>query len=43
MPQLFGAIPVIMAVGGSTNAVLHFLSIAHTAQIPLTLDGSPIF
>ena len=32
------AIAVIMAVGGSTNAVLHFLAIAHTAEVPLTLD-----
>ena len=32
------AIAVIMAVGGSTNATLHFLAIAHTAGIPLELD-----
>lgn len=32
------AIAVIMAVGGSTNAVLHFLAIAHSAEVPLTLD-----
>ncbi|MEO0409194.1 MAG: dihydroxy-acid dehydratase, partial [Cyanobacteria bacterium P01_A01_bin.135] len=32
------ALSVIMAVGGSTNAVLHFLAIAHTAGVPLTLD-----
>jgi dihydroxy-acid dehydratase len=32
------AIAVIMAVGGSTNAVLHFLAIAHAAEIPLALD-----
>ncbi|MGI0494281.1 dihydroxy-acid dehydratase [Alkalinema pantanalense CENA528] len=32
------AISVIMAVGGSTNAVLHFLAIAHTAGVPLTID-----
>lgn len=32
------AISVIMAVGGSTNAVLHFLAIASTAGVPLTLD-----
>ncbi|MFH7029169.1 MAG: dihydroxy-acid dehydratase [Heteroscytonema crispum UTEX LB 1556] len=32
------AISVIMAVGGSTNAVLHFLAIAHTAGIELTID-----
>jgi len=32
------AIAVIMAVGGSTNAVLHFLAIAHAAGVPLSLD-----
>ncbi|XGV98392.1 MAG: dihydroxy-acid dehydratase [Leptolyngbya sp. BL-A-14] len=32
------AIAVIMAIGGSTNAVLHFLAIAHEANVPLTLD-----
>lgn len=32
------AISVIMAVGGSTNAVLHLLAIASTAGVPLTLD-----
>ena len=32
------AIAVIMAVGGSTNAVLHLLAIAHAAQVDLTLD-----
>jgi dihydroxy-acid dehydratase len=32
------AIAVIMAVGGSTNAVLHLLSIAHAAQVTLTID-----
>ncbi|GAB4215775.1 MAG: dihydroxy-acid dehydratase [Synechococcales cyanobacterium] len=32
------ALAVIMAVGGSTNAVLHFLAIAHAAEVPLTLD-----
>jgi dihydroxy-acid dehydratase len=32
------AISVIMAVGGSTNAVLHFLAIAHSAKVPLTID-----
>ncbi|MFM7426891.1 MAG: dihydroxy-acid dehydratase [Elainella sp.] len=32
------AISVIMAVGGSTNAVLHFLAIAHSAGVPLVLD-----
>ncbi len=32
------AIAVIMAVGGSTNAVLHFLAIAHSAGVDLKLD-----
>ncbi len=32
------AIMVINAVGGSTNAVLHFLAIAHAANVPLTID-----
>jgi dihydroxy-acid dehydratase len=32
------AISVIMAVGGSTNAVLHLLAIAHSVGVPLTLD-----
>jgi len=32
------AIAVVMAVGGSTNAVLHFLAIAHAAEVPLTID-----
>ena len=32
------AIAVVMAVGGSTNAVLHLLAIAHAAQIKLLLD-----
>ncbi len=32
------AIAVVMAVGGSTNAVLHLLAIAHAAQVPLSLD-----
>jgi dihydroxy-acid dehydratase len=32
------AIAVVMATGGSTNAVLHLLAIAHAAEVPLTLD-----
>jgi dihydroxy-acid dehydratase len=32
------AIAVVMAVGGSTNAVLHLLAIAHAARVPLSLD-----
>lgn len=32
------AIAVVMAFGGSTNAVLHLLAIAHEAEVALTLD-----
>ncbi|MDG2306031.1 MAG: dihydroxy-acid dehydratase [Candidatus Binatia bacterium] len=32
------AIAVTMALGGSTNAVLHLLAIAHAAQVELELD-----
>ena len=32
------AITVTIAVGGSTNAVLHLLAIAHAARVRLTLD-----
>jgi len=32
------AIAVAMALGGSTNVVLHLLAIAHEAQVELTLD-----
>jgi dihydroxy-acid dehydratase len=32
------AIAVVMAVGGSTNAVLHLLAMAHAAEVPLTID-----
>ena len=32
------AIAVVMALGGSTNAVLHLLAIANEADVPLTLD-----
>ena len=35
---LENAIAVVMAIGGSTNAVLHLLAIAHAAQVPLCLD-----
>jgi dihydroxy-acid dehydratase len=31
-------ISVTMALGGSTNAVLHLLAIAHAAEVPLSLD-----
>jgi dihydroxy-acid dehydratase len=32
------AIAVIMATGGSTNAVLHLLAIAHSAEVELKID-----
>ena len=32
------AVAVIMATGGSTNAVLHFLAIAHAAEVAWTID-----
>jgi dihydroxy-acid dehydratase len=32
------AISLVMATGGSTNAVLHFLAIAHAAEVPWTID-----
>jgi dihydroxy-acid dehydratase len=32
------AVSVIMAVGGSTNAVLHFLAIAHAAGVAWSID-----
>jgi len=32
------AITILMALGGSTNAVLHLLAIAHEADVDLTLD-----
>ena len=32
------AIAVVMATGGSTNAVLHFLAIAHAADVEWTID-----
>ena len=36
--SLENAIAVVMAVGGSTNAVLHLLAIAHSMGIELTID-----
>ena len=32
------AITVVIALGGSTNAVLHLLAMAHAANVPLNLD-----
>jgi len=36
--SLENAVAVIMATGGSTNAVLHFLAIAHAAEVEWTID-----
>lgn len=36
--SLENALTVVMALGGSTNAVLHYMAIANTAGISLTLD-----
>ena len=38
MEAFENAITVVMALGGSTNAVLHLLAIAHEARVDLTLD-----
>ncbi|MCC6167174.1 MAG: dihydroxy-acid dehydratase [Caldilineaceae bacterium] len=32
------AIAVVIALGGSTNAVMHLIAMAHAADIPLTID-----
>ncbi|MGZ6995250.1 MAG: dihydroxy-acid dehydratase, partial [Acidimicrobiia bacterium] len=37
-PAFENAIAVVMALGGSTNAVLHLLAIAHEAHVALELD-----
>jgi dihydroxy-acid dehydratase len=37
-PAFDNAIAVVMALGGSTNAVLHLLAIAREADVDLTLD-----
>jgi dihydroxy-acid dehydratase len=37
-PAFENAIAVVMALGGSTNAVLHLLAIANEARVELTLD-----
>jgi dihydroxy-acid dehydratase len=37
-PAFENAIAVVMALGGSTNAVLHLLAIAHEARVPLELE-----
>jgi dihydroxy-acid dehydratase len=36
------AIAVVMATGGSTNAVLHLLAIAHSAKVELSIDDFEI-
>ena len=36
--SLENALTVVMALGGSTNAALHFLAIARAAGLPLSLD-----
>ncbi|KAF2404087.1 putative mitochondrial dihydroxy acid dehydratase [Trichodelitschia bisporula] len=36
--SLHNAMVMMMALGGSTNGVLHFLAMAGTAEVPLTLD-----
>ena len=38
MKSFENAITVVIALEGSTNAVLHLLAIAHAAEIPLTID-----
>ncbi|MEO5678932.1 MAG: dihydroxy-acid dehydratase [Acidimicrobiales bacterium] len=38
MEAFENAIAVVMALGGSTNAVLHLLAIAHEARVDLTLN-----
>ena len=38
MPAFENAIAVVMALGGSTNAVLHLLAIAREAEVDLTID-----
>ncbi len=37
-PAFENAIAVVMALGGSTNAVLHLMAIAHEARVDLSLD-----
>ncbi|MFM9136528.1 MAG: dihydroxy-acid dehydratase [bacterium] len=37
-PALETAITTVMALGGSTNAVLHLLAIAHEAGVPLEME-----
>src|SRR5207249_76959 len=37
-PAFENAITVVIALGGSTNAVLHLLAMAHAAEVKLTID-----
>ena len=37
-PAFLNAITTVMALGGSTNAVLHLLAMAHEAEVELTLE-----
>jgi dihydroxy-acid dehydratase len=37
-PAFENAITTVMALGGSTNAVLHLMAIAHEAEVELTLE-----
>ncbi len=39
---LENAVAVVMATGGSTNAVLHFLAIAHAAEVDWSIDDFEI-
>ncbi len=38
MQAFENAITVVTALGGSTNAVLHLLAMAHAAEVPLVMD-----
>src|SRR5690606_9675571 len=38
MKAFENAIALVTALGGSTNAVLHLLAMAHAAEVPLTID-----
>ena len=38
LPAFENAITVVLALGGSTNAVLHLLALAHEAYVKLTID-----
>ena len=39
--SLLNAIAVVVALGGSTNAVLHLLAIAHEAHVDLDIEDPP--